>query len=119
ALVNANLAGSVALIAVMGLRAAARRWLGPETVCGLWLLPPLAGAGFALARHVATLSQGLALGPAGWPESRLILSLWVLGALATALTFAVAQGCFMLEVRRGRAGPAVVGLISPRLVMPA
>jgi beta-lactamase regulating signal transducer with metallopeptidase domain len=42
-----------------------------------------------------------------------------LGAAVLAGVFALAQARFMAELAAGRAGPAVVGLISPRIVMPA
>lgn len=119
AAVRATLAFTAATGLVMAARIPVRRMLGARTAYKLWTLPPLA----TLAYLVATSLQGLpdplaaelslyrsAFGPA--------LAAWVAGALAVAGLFALAQLRFLAALRAGEAGPAVVGLISPRIVMP-
>jgi len=48
----------------------------------------------------------------------LLLGLWLLGAGGTALVMAGLQQRFVSQERRGAVGPAVVGVIAPRIVMP-
>jgi beta-lactamase regulating signal transducer with metallopeptidase domain len=43
---------------------------------------------------------------------------WIAGALAMMAWLAFGQSRFMSDARRGRAGPAVVGVIRPRIVTP-
>lgn len=119
AFLQANVAGAAAIAAVAVLRLPARRLIGPGAAYNLWLLPPLAALAALIVpflRHdygasappfPTDLPVGL-LGPA-----------WALGAVALAAAFAIAQARFMAEVRAGRAGPAVIGLIAPRIVLPA
>jgi beta-lactamase regulating signal transducer with metallopeptidase domain len=110
-----NLALSGAVLLVLALRAPLCRIVGPQGAYALWLLP------------VAALLGALVLFLIQAPETRLrvpafplpALAIWALGALAMAALFARAQARFEAELRAGRVGPAVVGLISPRLVLPA
>jgi beta-lactamase regulating signal transducer with metallopeptidase domain len=119
ALVEANLAGSAAIAAVLALRLPARKLFGPEVAYGLWALPVLAAA--------ATLLPARTDPSAGAAEAQTLLTdavaiaapLWLAGALAVAAAFAYAQARFLETLKDGRAGPAVVGVIAPRLVMPA
>jgi beta-lactamase regulating signal transducer with metallopeptidase domain len=118
AFLRANLAAAAAILVVALARLPARRAYGPEAAYALWLAPPLAAAAAVLlpllADHpLAALLAGQA------PPMGLMLSIWALGAVAMATLFTAAQARFLAEVRAGRAGPAVVGLISPRIVLPA
>lgn len=117
ALVRVNLVAGVAILAVLLLRLPARRRFGPEIAYRLWAAPPLAAAATVVPLKVAHAPLHLShLAP---PDaSPLLLSLWVLGlALAAALLWR-AQAAFLRTARSGEAGPAVVGVITPRLVMP-
>jgi beta-lactamase regulating signal transducer with metallopeptidase domain len=125
ALVWANLATSLAILAVLALRSPARRLFGARFAYGLWLLVPAAFlASFIPPREVeslppeppaaAQLSARLAEGLGG-P----VPVVWLAGAAAVALLFAWSQARFLREAARGRAGPAVVGVFAPRIVVPA
>ncbi|WP_421937880.1 M56 family metallopeptidase [Phenylobacterium sp.] len=119
AFVLANVVGGVAVAAVAILRLPIRRLIGPSAAYNLWILPPLAAAATPVAILVSHANT-----PVGalfdLPAAATVLGgVWALGALALALIFAVAQAQFMAEVRAGRAGPAVVGLIYPRIVLPS
>jgi beta-lactamase regulating signal transducer with metallopeptidase domain len=114
ALIDANVAASVAILLVAAARVPVRRAYGPETACSLWLLPPLTAAAYVLLRRA-----DLADAPAPFSSETLILAGWAAGALAVAASLLYAQARFIGEVRARRAGPAVVGLISPRIVLPA
>jgi beta-lactamase regulating signal transducer with metallopeptidase domain len=114
-----NLVGAAAVAAIAVIRIPARRLVGPSAAYNLWLLPPLA----ALITPILVLI-GQANGPVSPPLQMMaplpvFATLWALGAVVLAATFAVAQARFMADVRAGRAGPAVIGLIYPRIVLPA
>lgn len=119
AFVLANVVGGAAVAAIAVLRLPTRQLLGPSAAYNLWALPPLAA--FAtpivfLIFHANTPVTALFDLPVSLPILGLV---WSLGALTLALLFAGAQARFMADVRAGRAGPAVIGLIYPRIVLPA
>ncbi len=114
ACIKANLvaAGVIALVAI--LRLPARHGFGPAAAYHLWALPPVIG--------LIALFVGLAVpntDPAIFAVSPLAPLIWAAGALGVATFFTVAQLRFMSQIRAGRGGPAVVGFISPVIVMPA
>ena len=116
-----NAAAGAAVLAVAPARLAARRAFGPTTAYQLWAIPPLVALVALLfvlipsdGDHVSAavvLAEQL-------PSVGLLATAWALGAAALAAVFALAQARFLAEVRAGRGGPAVVGLISPRIVLP-
>lgn len=118
ALLLANLAAAGAIACVALARLPARRLFGPGAAYDLWLLPPLV----AVATPIVVL-VGHGDGPPAAIQvavsTPVAVSIWALGALALGAAFVTAQMRFMAEVRAGRAGPAVVGLIAPRIVLPA
>lgn len=118
AFVQINLVGGLAILAVALLRIPARRLFGAAQAYSLWALPPLAAA-LTFIVHVA---RGPADPAIFAVDSDLLAvggAIWAVGAAIVTLVFAVSQARFLREVDAGRGGPAVVGLISPRIVMPA
>lgn len=115
ALVYVNLAAAAGLLAVLAVRIPVRRIVGPQVAYALWGLPVLAVGG-ALALFVGQApGQRLEV-----PAPGLAVTLvWAAGAALAAAVFALAQARFVNQLRRGVGGPAVVGLVSPRIVMPA
>ncbi|RAK63729.1 M56 family metallopeptidase [Phenylobacterium kunshanense] len=122
AFIGANLAAAGAVIVVLAVRGVTRRVFGAAAVSDLWIAPPLS---FALVFLIALIpgdsesrsaAAGLAL---RLPDLTPVAATWAAGALVMALRLAIAQARFQAEVRAGRAGPAVVGLISPRIVLPS
>lgn len=111
---KANLvaAGVIACVAV--LRLPARRAFGPAAAYHLWGMPPVIGL-IALFVDLAIPNTD----PSIFAVSPLLPWLWAAGALGVAALFTVAQLRFMAQVRAGHGGPAVVGFISPVIVMPA
>jgi len=124
ALARANVAGSLVLLLVMLARAPARRIFGPEAAYLLWAAP------------VGAALLSLAPWPFGapWPgaeqitlrplveqaaDVRLMTALWLAGAAAGLALAWRAQAAFEREARVGRAGPAVSGVLTPRVIMPA
>ncbi len=130
ALIHLNLAAAGAVLAVLAARPLVRRHFGPEMAYRLWICVPIAAAAALFPAAAATrivppgegphfdpvyqASQGLMHAPAG-----ALLGLWAAGALLAAAIIAVSQLRFLDMARRGLAGPAVAGVIVPRIVMPA
>ena len=118
ALLRANLVAALAILAVLALRLLARRAFGPEVAYWLWAAPPLAA--------VATLTPCKTALPPVHPLLNLaptdlapqLLVAWIAGVGLALALLGWAQAKFLSEARAGRAGPAVVGVITPRIVMP-
>ena len=110
---------------------------------GLWLLPLLAAAASLLparvvwvtadqarvqapavvqmAQQTVRAAQSLAPGSVlvGVDLGLLVVLVWLGGVLLSLATLALRQGQFLADARKGRAGPAVAGVLSPRIVVPA
>lgn len=118
AFLRANLVAGFAVLAVMALRIPARRRFGPELAYRMWMAPPLAA--------VSTLVPLRTGKPALHPLEHLapahlapgLIALWLLGLVAAVAAMAWMQLAFLRAARAGRAGPAVVGVVTPRVVMP-
>lgn len=120
AILRANLVGAAAILAVLLLRIPLRRLFGPEVAYWLWAAPPLAAFATLLPpRTEDGAAARNALAAAVHDVSAPGLIAWGVGAALVAAVLVRAQVRFMAQVRAGRAGPAVVGVISPRIVMPA
>jgi beta-lactamase regulating signal transducer with metallopeptidase domain len=119
---GANVAGAAAVLLVTIGRLPLRRFLGPAAAYRLWLLPPmalfLALLLLFVPGHDDRISTAARLGIL-LPELGYGIPIGLAGAAGLAGFFAFAQARFMRAVAAGRAGPAVVGFISPRVVMPA
>jgi beta-lactamase regulating signal transducer with metallopeptidase domain len=114
-LVRLNLAASAAAVVVLLLRPLARRRLRAQQTYALWLAVPLAGA-WALARPAGLLDFAEA-----WLSryASVLAMVWATGVVASILLVACRYARFQALARRGRAGPAIVGVLAPRLVLPA
>lgn len=118
--------GSLAVLMVLALRAPARRGFGPQVAYRLWAWPPLATVGALLPAHLRTADVGpleapfIALSRAAEAAGALswLGALWMAGALATAGWQVATQAIFHRQLREGHGGPAVVGLLAPRLILP-
>ena len=106
---------------------AARRAFGARLAYGLWLTVPAAAAGALTpagdrlaglgARHRRGGGGGRAwLAGAGHASS--LAALWLAGFAASAALALWRQSRFAAAERAGRAGPAVSGVLRPRLVIP-
>jgi beta-lactamase regulating signal transducer with metallopeptidase domain/lipopolysaccharide export system protein LptA len=141
ALLKINLASGAAILAVVALRKLARTRFGARLAYGLWLLPVLAGAAVLLpARQVVVVqpaapiaavslrigqafgspppAHAVAAAPTGLDGSALLVALWLAGAAGAALVMALLQHRFVARARQGGVGPAVVGVIAPRILIP-
>ena len=134
-LLRINLAAAAAVAVVMLLRLPVRRLFGARIAYGLWSLVPVAAAAMLLPARVVTVAQApwsamqpeaLGSGPAapvlrlhpGLDLSPILAGLWIAGALASLGWLVWRQAQFGRAVREGRAGPAVIGVLRPRIVTP-
>ena len=126
--IRVNLTAAAVILAVLWLRAPLRRRFGSEVVYGLWIAPVVAGlASLAPARVVsralpASAIETLFARPlhdrleAG--AAAVLVCAWALGAVAASIRLGLLQRRFMRRARRGLEGPALIGVVSPRLVVP-
>jgi lipopolysaccharide transport protein LptA len=145
----ANLAAATAVLLVLLLRKPARRLFGARLAYVLWLLVPLAGFASLVPRVVEIVmpaqsieetlflqsppvfdpapapvvldaAEAMPVPPpasiSAWALGGLI---WLAGAIAMATWFAYGQSRFLSDARKGKAGPAVVGVFRPSIVVPA
>jgi beta-lactamase regulating signal transducer with metallopeptidase domain len=132
-LVRINLAVAAAVAAVLLLRGPVRRLFGAGAAYGLWTLAPLAGLAMVLPGRVVVLARtppAPGAGAAIWSEAMaaplrpafdwppLLAGLWIAGGLASLAALAWQQNRFGRAVRAGRGGPAVLGVLRPRIVTP-
>ena len=119
ALLRANLVGAAAILVVLALRIPARKLFGPQVAYGLWAAPPLAAFATLLpARTEDGAETTNFIAATVGDHSGLVLTVLSLGFAAAFAALARAQARFMASVRAGKGGPAVVGVIAPRIVMP-
>ncbi|MFL5295044.1 MAG: M56 family metallopeptidase [Phenylobacterium sp.] len=132
-----NLAASAAVILVLLLRAPARRLFGTRIAYWLWTLPALAALAMLLPPRVVTLAETGWIMPASPPMQPAVVPalpisasalpdlqqvaviVWLLGAAFALGHLAWRQARFASAVRDGLAGPAVLGVLRPRIVTPA
>lgn len=137
-LLKVNLAASVLILLVLAARRSVRRAFGARAAYGLWAIPVLGAIASLLPARIrevageayvalptaepigeaaAALAQASATSPLDlWTPA---LALWIAGVAVSLGWLAVRQARFLGEVRRGRAGPAVVGFLRPRIVAPS
>ena len=131
-----NLAAGVAILLVVALRKLFRPRFGARLAYGLWLLPVLAAAAVVTpARQVVVVRSAASALPtvfpvhpaslaapsqaaAGLDPAGLLLGVWLVGVLGAALVMVLLQRRFMSHARAGAVGPAVVGVIAPRILTP-
>ena len=118
-MLRANLVVSATVLLVLALRLPARRLFGPELAYGLWAAPPMAALATLLPARTVDGEARHDLAIAVADISGIGLLIWGLGVMIAALLLIRAQLRFLAEARRGASGPSVVGVISPRILMPA
>lgn len=125
---RAQIAASAGVLIVLALRAPVRRAVGAELAYRLWALPPAAAVA-SLFPTIWQLIDGERIAGAAWPgawigwrpierHAELLAQVWSLGAVVLALLMICGEWRFRQMVRRREAGPAVVGVSWPQLVVP-
>ena len=126
-LIRLNVVAAGAIALVMLVRPLVRRWFGPHQVYLSWLLVPVSVAGAIIPPPEgsgpvqpveAALGDAhgwLAGGEHGW----LLTAVWLAGALVCIAVATCRYARFRKQERAGKAGPAIVGIVSPRVVIPS
>jgi len=117
-LLRANVVGAAAVIAVLVLRLPVRAALGPEAAYRLWGAPPLAILACLLPFKVAPVGTAALARLTPEHAAPILLGVWLAGAAVAVALLGRAQAVFLKAARKGLAGPAVVGVINPRILMP-
>jgi beta-lactamase regulating signal transducer with metallopeptidase domain len=126
ALARCNIAASLAVLLVLPLRAPLRCWFGAQHAYAAWLIVPLAIAGSLMPTDIAASAVGpierssdQLLGWLGVGDHATVVTLvWIAGALIASLVVGWRHMRFRAAMGAGRAGPAAVGVLHPRLVLP-
>jgi beta-lactamase regulating signal transducer with metallopeptidase domain len=139
-LIRANLAGAAVALLMLALRGRLRPMIGPSAVYALWLCVPAAALASLLPARTVTVVVEAVQGPAlpsvpvmvsSWNISLLLITVWLAGAALSALWIGWRQLKFItlfglqptrrrvVKAASAKVGPAVVGLISPRILLPA
>jgi beta-lactamase regulating signal transducer with metallopeptidase domain len=114
-----NLAAGLAILLVLMLRRPVRALFGAEVAYLLWLLP--------LAAGFAALLPARAAEPGADAARRFMLSgdhatmlggVWIAGSVVAFGLLIWGQARFLKRARAGKAGPAVVGVLTPRMIVP-
>jgi beta-lactamase regulating signal transducer with metallopeptidase domain len=124
-LAKLNVAIAAAVLIVIALRAPLLRLFGAQAVYASWLIVPMAaGASLLPALRSVPLEEAAVPEVAAMIEAQpwlsgLAIVAWLAGAAVLALKLTAGQRRFMRKAARGQAGPAIVGVIDPRLILPA
>jgi beta-lactamase regulating signal transducer with metallopeptidase domain len=118
ALVRAQIAAAAAVVLVVMLRPSARQLFGPRRAYGLWAIVPAAAAAAFFPSLAETMEIGDPARPWGAFAGKLVL-LWLAGCAIATAVLVVREHLFHRRVDRGQAGPAVVGALWPRIILPS
>lgn len=118
-LLELNVAAGAATALVLCLRKPFRLRFGAQAAYALWWTPAFAALAVLIPRNARALSDqgdGLLANDAG---AAALAALWLAGVAVAVVVLAASHLCFERRARKGRAGPALVGVLTPRLVMPS
>ena len=118
-LLRAQLAATAAVLLVLLLRGPVRRLIGARLAYRLWALVPVAAIACVFPSLSETLGSGLPPTLMGEEHAFAVLAVWLAGAVALAAAIVLQERAFRARAEAGRAGPAVMGVFWPRIVLPA
>lgn len=118
ALIRAQIAAAAAVLLVVMLRPSARQLFGPRRAYGLWAVVPAAAAAAFLPSLAETMDLGSPTRPLGAWAAKLLL-LWLAGCAVATAVLVLRERLFRQKVEQGVAGPAVMGALWPRVVLPS
>lgn len=119
ALMRAQVASTLGVIVVLLLRLPARKLLGPRLAYGLWTIVPTAAVASLFPSLSETLQIGATTAPLTLDLALKVVAAWLAGAALFAAFILRQEHAFRRLAQRGQAGPAVMGALWPRLVLPA
>lgn len=118
ALIRAQVAAAAAVLLIIALRPFARGLFGPRRAYGLWIIAPAAAAAAFFPSLAETMDLGAPARPLGAWAHKLVM-LWLAGCAIATVVLVIREHLFRRRVREGQAGPAVMGALWPRIVLPA
>ena len=114
-LIKVNLVVALAVLVIALIRGPVRRLCGPDVAYSLWILAPW----FGFAELFASLGFPI---PISFAVSEdLVLAagvIWAGGSVVSLTLLALGQQRVLRRARSGRMGPAVVGILRPRVFLP-
>uniref|UniRef100_B0SVB8 Peptidase M56 BlaR1 n=1 Tax=Caulobacter sp. (strain K31) TaxID=366602 RepID=B0SVB8_CAUSK len=118
-LLRTQAAAMVAVLLVLLLRGPTRRLFGARLAYRLWALVPVAAIATVFPSLSETLGSGAPPTLMGEERAVLVLAVWLAGGVALATAILLQERAFRARAEAGRAGPAVMGVFWPRVVLPA
>jgi beta-lactamase regulating signal transducer with metallopeptidase domain len=118
-LLRTQAAAAAAVLLVLLLRGPTRKLFGARLAYRLWALVPVAAIATVFPSLSETLGSGLPPTLMGEERAVLMLALWLAGGVALATAILLQERAFRARAEAGRAGPAVMGVLWPRVVLPA
>ncbi|MBO9709129.1 MAG: peptidase M56 [Caulobacter sp.] len=119
ALLRAQIAAAAAVLLVLALRTPVRALIGARLAYRLWVLVPVAAVASAFPSLSETLGAGSPATLMGEENAWSLVGLWLLGGVAFATAILLQERAFRARAEAGRAGPAVMGVFWPRIVLPS
>jgi len=125
---RANLVLTLSALVACALRTPLRRWFGAQRAYAIWLIVPLALVGGFMPAPRGSGPERLLETVDGAVQAYLtqipsaldvVLFIWVAGVCVSLVIATRRHARFRAEVEAGQAGPAIIGVVRPRLVTPA
>ena len=118
-LLRTQAAAAAAVLLVLLLRDPTRKLFGARLAYRLWALVPVAAIATVFPSLSETLGSGVPPTLMGEERAALVLAVWLAGGVALATAILLQERAFRARAEAGRAGPAVMGVFWPRIVLPA
>ena len=118
-LLRTQAAAMAAVLLVLLLRGSTRKLFGARLAYRLWALVPVAAIATVFPSLSETLGSGVPPTLMGEERAVLVLAVWLAGGVALATAILLQERAFRARAEAGRAGPAVMGVFWPRVVLPA
>ena len=118
-LLRTQAAAMAAVLLVLLLRGPTRQAFGARLAYRLWALVPVAAIATVFPSLSETLGSGVPPTLMGEERAVLLLAVWLAGGVALATAILLQERAFRARAQVGRAGPAVMGVFWPRVVLPA
>ncbi len=119
ALMRMQIAAAVGVVIVLLLRLPVRKAFGPRRAYGLWALVPVAAAASVFPSRAEILEIGATAAPLTLGLALTVLAAWLAGAAIFAGLMLWQERVFRRRAALGQVGPAVMGALWPRLVLPS
>lgn len=118
-LLRTQAAAAAAVLLVLLLRGPMRAMFGAGLAYRLWALVPVAAIATVFPSLSETLGSGAPPSLMGEERAVLVVAIWLAGGVALATVILLQERAFRARAEAGRAGPAVMGVFWPRIVLPA